>query len=55
MVGDRRHDVEGAAVHGIDTVIVGWGYGGGDFPGPDGPAARAHVASVADLREVLGV
>jgi phosphoglycolate phosphatase len=27
MVGDRRFDVEGAAVHGIDTVGVTWGYG----------------------------
>ena len=25
MVGDRSHDVEGAAEHGIDTVVVGWG------------------------------
>ena len=31
MVGDRRHDVEGAAAHGIDAVVVGWGYGRGDF------------------------
>ena len=27
MVGDRSHDVDGAAAHGIDTVVVGWGYG----------------------------
>lgn len=61
MVGDRRHDVDGAAAHGIDTVLVGWGYGqadyqdtadsGPDFPG--GPVAR--VQTVAELREVLGV
>ena len=31
MVGDRAHDVEGAAAHGIDTVVVGWGYGQADF------------------------
>lgn len=55
MVGDRSHDVEGAAAHGIDTVVVGWGYGQGDFVGPNAAAAAAHVASVADLREVLGV
>ncbi|MGE2715950.1 HAD hydrolase-like protein [Mycolicibacterium litorale] len=55
MVGDRRHDVEGAAVHGIDTVVVGWGYGRADFaePGPD--PVLAHVETVDDLREVLGV
>jgi phosphoglycolate phosphatase len=26
MVGDRLHDVEGAAVHGLDCLGVGWGY-----------------------------
>jgi hypothetical protein len=47
MVGDRSHDVEGAAQHGIDTVVVDWGYGGADFDG----FAVAHVADVAQLRE----
>jgi phosphoglycolate phosphatase-like HAD superfamily hydrolase len=55
MVGDRSHDVEGAAEHGIDTVVVGWGYGRADFEGPDALAPHAHVATVEDLREVLGV
>ena len=55
MVGDRSHDVEGAAEHGIDTVVVGWGYGRADFDGPDAVTALAHVATVDDLREVLGV
>ena len=36
MVGDRAHDVEGAAAHGIDTVVVGWGYGQADFDEPGG-------------------
>ncbi|NKB92758.1 MAG: HAD hydrolase-like protein [Candidatus Nanopelagicales bacterium] len=27
MMGDRRHDVEGAREHGIDTIGVLWGYG----------------------------
>jgi phosphoglycolate phosphatase len=27
MVGDRRHDAEGAARYGIPTVGVLWGYG----------------------------
>jgi len=39
MVGDRSHDVDGAATHGIDTVVVGWGYGQADFA--DGSAAPA--------------
>jgi phosphoglycolate phosphatase len=55
MVGDRSHDVEGAAEHGIDTVVVGWGYGKDDFDGPAGESAFAHVATMLALREVLGV
>ncbi|SMH49441.1 phosphoglycolate phosphatase [Rathayibacter oskolensis] len=27
MVGDREHDVHGAAAHGIPTIMVEWGYG----------------------------
>lgn len=27
LVGDRSHDVEGAAEHGLPTILVGWGYG----------------------------
>lgn len=30
MVGDRRHDVEGARANGIDTLGVTWGFGGRD-------------------------
>jgi phosphoglycolate phosphatase-like HAD superfamily hydrolase len=55
MVGDRSHDVEGAAEHGIDTVVVGWGYGSADFDGPDAVVPHARVATVTELREVLGV
>lgn len=52
MVGDRSHDVEGAAAHSIGTIVVDWGYGSDDFA--DGSSALLHVASVEDLREVLG-
>jgi phosphoglycolate phosphatase len=55
MVGDRRHDVEGATAHGIDAVVVGWGYGQADFAGPDGPSGAVHVATVDELRRALGV
>jgi len=55
MVGDRAHDVEGAAEHGIDTVVVGWGYGSADFALPEPAQAAAHVATMSGLREVLGV
>ncbi|UXA16295.1 HAD hydrolase-like protein [Mycobacterium sp. SMC-4] len=54
MIGDRSHDVEGAAAHGIGTIVVGWGYGAADFAESPG-GALAHVATVAELREVLGV
>jgi phosphoglycolate phosphatase len=27
MVGDRKHDVQGAAEHGVPTILVKWGYG----------------------------
>jgi phosphoglycolate phosphatase len=52
MVGDRSHDVEGAAAHGIDTVVVDWGYGATDF---DDDTSVRRVATVTALREVLGV
>lgn len=55
MVGDRSHDVQGAAAHGIDTVVVDWGYGSGDFDGPDVVAPLQRVATIAQLRAVLGV
>lgn len=55
MVGDRCHDVEGAAAHGIATVVVGWGYGTADFDDPRAAAPAARVATMRELREVLGV
>ena len=55
MVGDRSHDVDGAADHGIDTVVVEWGYGGADFDDPTVERPFRQVATVAALREVLGV
>ena len=55
MVGDRSHDVEGASLHGIDTVVVEWGYGADDFADPNGFAPLKSVATIGDLREVFGV
>ena len=55
MVGDRAHDVEGAAKHGIDTVVVGWGYGAADFGEPGAGGSTTRVATMSALREVLGV
>nr|WP_076480302.1 HAD hydrolase-like protein [Williamsia sterculiae] len=50
MIGDRSHDVGGAARFGIPTVLVDWGYA------LDGEAdgARWVVGTVSDLRELLG-
>jgi len=51
MVGDREHDVHGAAAHGIPTIFVEWGYGS--------PAEQvgtiASVATAAELRGALGL
>ncbi len=55
MVGDRNHDVEGAAAHGIDAVVVGWGYGRDDFADTTTTGTTSHVATVAELRRALGV
>lgn len=55
MVGDRNHDVDGAAAHGIDTVVVGWGYGKADFPDGVTAASVTHAATVDELRRALGV
>ncbi|HWH26467.1 MAG TPA: HAD hydrolase-like protein [Pseudolysinimonas sp.] len=40
MVGDRRHDVEGAAHHDVPTIFVTWGYGS--------LAERAGAVAVVD-------
>ena len=55
MVGDRLHDVEGAAAHGIDAVVVGWGYGRADFADGTATNGPVHVATIAELRRALGV
>lgn len=51
MVGDRIHDVEGAAHHGLDTIMVRWGYGG--------PAEweQAHhtIDTPRQLHQALGI
>jgi phosphoglycolate phosphatase len=47
MVGDRVHDVEGAAAHGIGTLGAGWGYGT--------PAELARALAVyGSAAELLG-
>jgi phosphoglycolate phosphatase len=55
MVGDRSHDVDGAAAHGIDTVVVGWGYGQHDFGNGFTTTGVTHAATIDELRRALGV
>lgn len=55
MVGDREHDVIGAARHGIATVVVEWGYGAEDFTGAQATVPAASVSTVRELRAALGV
>ena len=51
MVGDRIHDVEGAATHGLESIAVHWGYGT-----PDEWSAATHQASTPrQLRSLLGL
>ncbi|UWX95703.1 HAD hydrolase-like protein [Arthrobacter zhaoxinii] len=42
MIGDRRHDVEGAAANGIDCIGVSWGFAA------DGELEAAGAAVVVD-------
>ncbi len=51
MIGDRSHDVHGAAAFGISAILVRWGY---SLHGEEQDAAWA-VESTAELRDVLGV
>jgi len=49
MVGDRHHDVDGAAAHGVPTIGVAWGYAEpGELHG-----ARAVARDVDELLAVL--
>ncbi len=51
MIGDRIHDIEGAAEHDVPTVFVTWGYGA--------PAEQAGAVAVVDtaaeLLDALGI
>lgn len=51
MVGDRHHDVVGAAAHEVPTIFVSWGYGA---PG-ETVGTVAIVDTAAELLAVLGL
>lgn len=50
MVGDRFHDVEGAAAHGVPCIGVLWGYGEADEL-----TAAGAVALARDVGELLSL
>lgn len=51
MVGDRYHDVLGAAVHGVETIGVLWGYG--DRAELNDAGARLLVETPTELGYIL--
>ncbi|HEY0374341.1 MAG TPA: HAD hydrolase-like protein [Amnibacterium sp.] len=48
MIGDRVHDVEGAAAHGIPVVFAAWGYG-------DPAEAVGSIAVASSPAELPGI
>lgn len=51
MVGDRSHDVHGAAEHEVPTIFVSWGYGSS----AESAGTVAVVDTAAELAEALGL
>lgn len=49
MVGDRTHDIHGAAEHGIATVAVTWGYGSAE----EWDQAASTATTPAELERVI--
>lgn len=49
LVGDRRHDVDGGAEHGVPVIFVRWGF---SWP-HEAEGAQAAVDDVAQLRALL--
>lgn len=51
MIGDRRHDIEGAVANGLTSVGVLWGIG--DAPEQTAAGADALAARPSDLLDIL--
>ena len=49
LVGDRHHDVEGAAEHGVPVIFVRWGF---SWP-HESAGAQASVDTIDELRALL--
>lgn len=51
MIGDRKHDIEAANAHSIDSIGVSWGYGDRDELENEG--ATYIVADTNELKQLL--
>lgn len=51
LIGDRHHDIDGGAVHGIPVIFVRWGF---SWP-HEAEGAHAVVETVEELRTLLEV
>lgn len=51
LVGDRHHDVEGGAMHGVPVIFVRWGF---SWP-HEADGAQAAVDTVDQLRSLLHI
>lgn len=49
LIGDRHHDVEGGAVHGVPVIFVRWGF---SWP-HEAEGAQAAVDDATQLRDLL--
>lgn len=49
LIGDRHHDVDGAAEHGIPVIFSEWGFG----QPAEAEGAKARVADAAELHALL--
>lgn len=49
LIGDRHHDIDGAAAYGIPVIFVSWGFG----DAAEGADAAYHVSSAAELQRML--
>ena len=49
MVGDRIHDIEGAAANGLDTILVEWG----EAPPEERDEAWRIVETPEELEKLL--
>ncbi|KUF07300.1 HAD hydrolase-like protein [Leucobacter sp. G161] len=49
LIGDRHHDVEGGAAHGIPVIFADWGFGLNE----EAEAAAHHAMTPAELRGLI--